>query len=115
MAAARAIDCVSTSLSDKAKSYANLLNHVDGSKPKFTWLGSKEELGRFIAVMFEKSTKDESSATEATWSEDAAHNMVSWLSSQNVPKPKRPQVKTSPTKVKTSPVENVPKSKRPQP
>ena len=84
MANARARDARPVSLDGKLNSRIKQLKYVDGSKPKFVWSGSKEELGELIFLVFEKSTKNESTATSTTcllWSEDPAHKMFSCKSS----------------------------------
>ena len=56
-----------------------LLKHLkftDGSKPKFNWLGNKEELGQLVQLVFGNLNQNEN-LHDMKWMEDVAHNMVS--------------------------------------
>ena len=57
-----------------------LLEHLkfnDGKKPKFLWLGSKEQLGKFIILVFGNPSESLEDNQELNWTEDTKHNMVS--------------------------------------
>ena len=64
----------SLSVDENLSSYVKNFRYFDGLKPKFTWMGCKEELGKFIYLVFGKSSNAD--IPNIDWSEDLAHNMV---------------------------------------
>ena len=66
---------------EKLHYYLRFLKFHDGIKPKFTWLCTKENLSKFIYMVFaesaSKETESDDSAVESEWCEDAHHNMHS--------------------------------------
>ena len=54
---------LSMSSDNKFISLIKQLKFMDGSKPKFTWAGTKEELAELISLVFENTAKNDQSTS----------------------------------------------------
>ena len=60
---------------ENINTYALKLKFVDGKRPKFYWLGTKEQLVKFVTLVFKTSVSEK---PDIVWSEDTKHNMSSF-------------------------------------